>query len=96
MPDIDDVKRGVIASKIAAHAADIVNNVPGARELDRKISVARKNLDWETQVSMSLDPEKVKKVHSKYTTKGRACSMCGKYCAMELMEKYLGITASKC
>jgi phosphomethylpyrimidine synthase len=96
LPDIDDVKRGVIASRIAAHAADIVNNIPGARERDKKMSIARKNLDWNTQVSLSLDPERVQNVHAKYKTSGRACSMCGEYCAMELMEKYLGITITKC
>ena len=96
LPDVDDVKRGVIASRIAAHAADIVNNIPGARELDRKMSVARKNLDWKTQVALSLDPEKVKSVHTKYTTRGRACSMCGDFCAMELVEKYLGVPTAKC
>jgi phosphomethylpyrimidine synthase len=96
LPDVDDVKRGVIASRIAAHAADIVNNTPGARELDHKMSIARKNLDWNTQVALSLDPEKVQNVHTKYATRGRACSMCGDFCAMELVEKYLGITATKC
>ena len=96
LPDVDDVKRGVIASRIAAHAADIVNNIPGARALDRKMSIARKNLDWNTQVALSLDPEKVQNVHAKYATRGRACSMCGDFCAMELVEKYLGITAAKC
>jgi phosphomethylpyrimidine synthase len=96
LPDVDDVKRGVIASRIAAHAADIVNNTPGARALDHKMSIARKNLDWNTQVALSLDPEKVQNVHKKYTTRGRACSMCGDFCAMELVEKYLGITSAKC
>jgi phosphomethylpyrimidine synthase len=96
LPDADDVKKGVIASRIAAHAADIVNNTPGARELDRKMSIARKNLDWNTQIALSLDPEKVQNVHTKYATRGRACSMCGDFCAMELVEKYLGITATKC
>ena len=96
LPDVDDVKRGVIASRIAAHAADIVNDTPGARELDHKMSIARKNLDWNTQVALSLDPEKVQNVHTKYVTRGRACSMCGDFCAMELVEKYLGITATKC
>jgi phosphomethylpyrimidine synthase len=96
LPDVDDVKRGVIASRIAAHAADIVNDTPGARALDHKMSIARKNLDWNTQVALSLDPEKVQNVHKKYATRGRACSMCGDFCAMELVEKYLGITSAKC
>ncbi len=96
LPDTDDVKVGVIASRIAAHAADIARNVKLSGEWDRKMSIARKNLDWETQTELSLDPEKVRKVHGKYTTRGPACSMCGDYCAMALVEKYLGISATRC
>jgi phosphomethylpyrimidine synthase len=58
--------------------------------------MARKNLDWELQAELSLDPEKVRLVHNKYTTTGPTCSMCGKYCAMALVEKYLGISTIKC
>jgi phosphomethylpyrimidine synthase len=96
LPDTEDVKIGVIASRIAAHAADIVRNTKRASEWDRKMSTARKNLDWELQAELSLDPEKAKAVHSKYSSGGPACSMCGKYCAMELVQKYLGISAIKC
>jgi phosphomethylpyrimidine synthase len=96
LPDATDVKNGVIASRIAAHAADIIRSQGKAAAWDRKMSVARKNLDWETQASLSLDPEKVRGVHSKYAVKGPACSMCGDYCAMDLVKKYLGITATKC
>jgi phosphomethylpyrimidine synthase len=96
LPDVEDVKIGVIASRIAAHAADIVRGTKRASEWDRKMSMARKNLDWELQAELSLDPEKVKSVHSKYGRGGPACSMCGKYCAMALVEKYLGISTIKC
>ena len=96
LPDIEDVKIGVIASRIAAHAADIVRGKKRANEWDRKMSMARKNLDWESQAELSLDPERVRLVHNKYTTTGPTCSMCGKYCAMALVEKYLGISAIKC
>jgi phosphomethylpyrimidine synthase len=96
LPDVEDVKIGVIASRIAAHAADIVRGTKRASEWDRKMSIARKNLDWESQAELSLDPEKVRLVHNKYTTTGQTCSMCGKYCAMALVEKYLGISAIKC
>jgi phosphomethylpyrimidine synthase len=96
LPDTEDVKIGVITSRIAAHAADIVRNTKRACEWDRKMSTARKNLDWELQAELSLDPEKVKAVHSKYSSGGPACSMCGKYCAMELVQKYLGISAIRC
>jgi len=96
LPDVEDVKIGVIASRIAAHAADIVKGTKRASEWDRKMSIARKNLDWELQAELSLDPEKVKSVHSKYSAGGPTCSMCGKYCAMALVEKYLGISTIRC
>ena len=96
LPDIEDVKAGVIAARIAAHAADISKGLKGACEWDRKMSVARKNLDWESQVKLALDPQLAQEVHSKYATAGKACSMCGDYCAMELVEKYLGVSATRC
>ena len=96
LPDAEDVKLGVIASCIAAHAADIAKGVKGAAEWDKKMSLARKGLDWESQARLSTDPERVRRVHSKYATIGPACSMCGEYCAMALVEEYLGTPATKC
>jgi phosphomethylpyrimidine synthase len=96
LPDSADVRNGVIASRIAAHAADIVRSGGKASERDRQMSVARKNLDWESQATLSLDPEKVREVHSRYAAQGPACSMCGDYCAMDLVKKYLGISVTKC
>jgi phosphomethylpyrimidine synthase len=96
LPDIEDVKIGVIASRIAAHAADIARGKKQASEWDRKMSMARRKLDWESQAELSLDPEKVKSVHNKYSSGGPACSMCGKYCAMALVEQYLGISTIRC
>lgn len=96
LPNADDVKEGVIASRIAAHAADIVKGVQGAREWDEQMARARKALDWKTQAKLSLDPELSHRVHSKIPVDGATCSMCGKYCAMAIVEKYLGISASKC
>jgi len=96
LPDPEDVKQGVIASRIAAHAADIVKGVKGAQEWDRRMSVARKRLDWEEQARLSFDPERSRQVHSKYASTGATCSMCGEFCAMALVEKYLGISAIKC
>jgi len=95
LPEPEDVRQGIIASRIAAHAGDIVKGVKDAQEWDRKMSVARKKLDWEEQVRLSLDPELSRQVHSKHSSAGKACSMCGGYCAMELMEEYLGISAPK-
>jgi phosphomethylpyrimidine synthase len=96
LPSIEDVKEGVIASRIAAHAADIVKGVKGAKEWDEQMSRARKALDWKTQAELSLDPELSRQVHSKIPANGVTCSMCGKYCAMAIVEKYLGISAPKC
>jgi len=96
LPDPEDVRQGVIASLIAAHAGDIVKGVKGAEQWDRKMSVARKKLDWKEQTRLSLDPERSRQVHSKHASAGAACSMCGEFCAMELMEKYLGISATRC
>jgi len=89
LPGVEDVKEGVIASRIAAHAGDIVKGVKGAKELDDQMSQARKNFDWETQIKLSLDPEHSKQIHERFATSGRTCSMCGKYCAIALIEKYL-------
>jgi phosphomethylpyrimidine synthase len=96
IPDIDDVREGVIASRIAAHAADIVKGVKGAAERDRQMSLARKKLDWEEQARLALDPERARRVHRERATSGSACSMCGGYCAMDLVAKYLGVKAVKC
>ncbi len=95
LPDPEDVRQGVIASRIAAHAGDIVKGVNGAEDWDRRMSLARKKLDWKEQARLSLDPELSRQVHSKHASAGVACSMCGDFCAMELMEKYLGITSPK-
>ncbi len=96
IPDVDDVKEGVIASRIAAHAADIVKGVRGAGEKDRQMSLARKRLDWEEQARLALDPERSHRVHRERASTGSACSMCGQYCAMDLVAKYLGVKAEKC
>jgi phosphomethylpyrimidine synthase len=96
IPDIDDVREGVIVSRIAAHAADVARGIPSALERDRQMSLARRRLDWEEQAKLALDPEKFQRVHKQRATKGAACSMCGKYCAMELVGQYLGIKADKC
>jgi phosphomethylpyrimidine synthase len=96
IPDLRDVRDGVMASRIAAHAADIVKGVKGAAERDRQMSLARKRLDWAEQARLALDPEKVSSVHSGRATTGSACSMCGKYCAMDLVGQYLGVKVPRC
>jgi len=96
LPNVEDVKEGVIASRIAAHAADIVKGIKGAKEWNEQMSTARRALDWETQAKLSLDPELSQQIHSKIPAEGATCSMCGKYCAMAIIEKYLGISSTKC
>jgi phosphomethylpyrimidine synthase len=96
LPNVEDVKEGVIASRIAAHAGDIVKGVKGAKEWDEQMSKARKALDWENQANLSLDPELSRQIHGEIPASGATCSMCGKYCAMAIVERYLGISATKC
>ncbi len=96
LPAPEDVKQGIIASRIAAHAADIAKGVKGAIDWDRKMSLARKKLGWEEQAGLSLDPKRSRNVHSKHASSGAACSMCGDFCAMALVEKYLGVPAVRC
>jgi len=96
IPDVDDVREGVIASCIAAHAADIVKGVKGAEDKDRQMSLARKRLDWQERARLSLDPERFSRVHQQRATTGSACSMCGQYCAMDLVARYLGVNATRC
>jgi len=89
LPGVDDVKEGVIASRIAAHAGDVVKGIKGAKELDEQMSRARKSFDWETQIKLSLDPKRSQQIHERFSPHGKTCTMCGKYCAMALIEKYL-------
>ncbi|BCB96138.1 phosphomethylpyrimidine synthase [Dissulfurispira thermophila] len=90
LPNIEDVKEGVIASKIAAHAADIAKGIPDAIEKDRKMAQYRKNLDWEGQASLSFNPEKVKEWRSQIPpTLNEVCSMCGEFCAIKTVERAL-------
>ena len=96
IPDAGDVREGVMASRIAAHAADIVKGVGGAAERDRQMSLARKKLDWDEQARLALDPGRFEDVRHQRGTAGTACSMCGKYCAMDLVAQYLGVKAGKC
>ena len=89
LPSIDDVREGLIASKIAAHAADIVKGVRGALERDKNLSRARKRLDWDAQKKFVIDPHKFETVRKKRKTKSKACSMCGEFCAMRIVSEFL-------
>ena len=96
LPDPEDVRQGVMASRIAGHAADIVKGVKGAEQWDKDMSKARKSLNWDEQARLSLSPDVSRRVHSKHASEGEACSMCGDYCAMRLVEEYLNISATRC
>lgn len=83
LPDMDDVKEGVIASKIAAHIADIAKGYPGAIDKDIQMSIYRKNLDWEGMFSMAIDPIRAREKYQKNNDIG-SCTMCGKLCAVKI------------
>lgn len=92
LPNVEDVKQGIIASKIAAHAADIAKGIPGAREIDDKMANARRALDWEAQFACALDPETARAIRDSRKPEddhSDTCSMCGKFCAVRSMNKAL-------
>ncbi len=97
LPDIDQVREGVVAARIAAHAADLAKGHPNAAEWDLELSRARKKLDWQKQIELAIDPERagyMRKTRSDDTVAG--CAMCGKYCAMDVVSKYLGTSKVSC
>ena len=90
LPNLEDVKQGIMASKIAAHAADIAKGVRGAREIDDKMADARRVLDWEAQWECAMDPETAKAIRDDRKPEPEdTCSMCGKFCAVRSMNKAL-------
>ena len=92
LPNVEDTKQGIIASKIAAHAADIAKGIPGARDIDDKMADARRVLDWDAQFACALDPETAKAIRDDRLPEddhSEACSMCGKFCAVRSMNKAL-------
>lgn len=83
LPDLDDVKEGIVASKIAAHAADIAKGIPHARDLDDKMALARHKMDWDEMFRIAIDGEKAKRYFESTPPADRhTCSMCGKMCAV--------------
>jgi len=88
LPTIEDVREGVMASRIAAHAADIARGNPRAWEWDMKLSRARKSLDWESQYSLSIDPMKARKLREASLPRDKdVCTMCGEFCAIKKQQK---------
>ena len=83
LPDLDDVKEGIIASKIAAHAGDIAKGIPHARDIDNKMAEARQVVDWNEMFKYAIDPEKARNYFESTPPADRhTCSMCGKMCAV--------------
>lgn len=87
-PSLEDVREGVIASRIAAHAADIAKGIKGAIRQDKQISAARSRRDWKRQIRLSIDPDKANAYRrSSQPQVSDVCTMCGEYCSIKLMEK---------
>jgi len=90
LPDCEDVRQGVIATRIAGHAADIVKGIPNAIDWDIEMSKARKQLDWDTQISHAIDPEHARKLREMCKSNDDdICSMCGEYCAIKMVQETL-------
>ncbi|MBN1894717.1 phosphomethylpyrimidine synthase ThiC [bacterium] len=90
IPTPEDVREGVIAARIAAHAADLAKGVPGAWDWDRRISKARKDMDWDSQIRLAIDPERAQAYRDSVRVRqDHACSMCGDFCAIRIVEKAL-------
>ncbi len=86
LPEAEDVIDGVVASRIAAHAADIALGRPGAADWDLKMSQARRSLDWETQLKLSINPTKARRYRELSQAREDQCTMCGRFCAMKVFD----------
>ena len=92
LPEIEEVVEGTIAAKIAAHSADIARGLKNSIEWDYKMDIARTQRNWQEEKKLSIDPVKFDKIHKRYkSTEKDVCTMCGKYCAIKTVEKYLGV-----
>jgi phosphomethylpyrimidine synthase len=97
IPDVAQVREGVIAARIGAHAADLARGLPGASDWDLRLSRARKELDWDAQLSLALDPERARELRRERSGESSSgCAMCGKYCAMKVVSQYLGTAEGSC
>jgi phosphomethylpyrimidine synthase len=97
LPTVEDVHEGVIACRIAAHAGDIVKGVPGALEKDIAMAKCRKELDWEGQFAIAMDPEKARRIRAEsgVDEEHGACTMCGEFCAYKVMNERKGGVGSE-
>ena len=97
LPTPEDVREGVIAARIAGHAADVVKGVKGAIEWDTEMARARKARDWRRQMELSIDPARAREVRGKRSSADEeVCSMCSEFCAMRVVEESLGKTGRGC
>jgi len=87
LPTVEDVRTGVVVTRIAAHAADITKGIASAIEQDNRMARFRKDLDWEGQIATSIDPETARSLWESSTSRnGTTCTMCGEYCAIKLIQ----------
>jgi phosphomethylpyrimidine synthase len=86
LPEVEDVVEGVVASRIAAHAADIARGLPGAADWDLNMSRARRALDWQKQIQLSVNPQKARRYRELSQAKEDQCTMCGRFCAMKVFD----------
>ena len=90
LPNLEDMKEGIIAAKIAAHAGDIAKDIPGARQWDNRMSQARADLDWDTMFELAIDSEKARRYRAESTPEHQdSCTMCGKMCSMRTVKKII-------
>jgi phosphomethylpyrimidine synthase len=87
LPEVEDVVDGVVASRIAAHAADIARGLPGAADWDLAMSKARRSLDWQKQIELSVNPAKARHFRELSQAKDDQCTMCGRFCAMKVFDE---------
>ncbi|MGM9568400.1 MAG: phosphomethylpyrimidine synthase ThiC [Clostridia bacterium] len=92
LPNKEQVHEGVIAARIGAHSGDIAKGIPGAARWDLEMSLARKDLDWDKQMELAIDPPRAKEIRETRNPSGsKGCAMCGKYCAMKILSKFLSL-----
>ena len=90
LPDVDDVREGIVAVKIAAHAADLAKGIPAAADWDKKMATARRQMDWDAMFDCAIDREKAEEYFkSAPPSEEHTCTMCGKMCAVRNMNKIL-------
>jgi phosphomethylpyrimidine synthase len=89
LPELDDVREGVIAARIAAHAGDVAKGIPGARDWDDEMSRWRKKRNWSKQIELALDPERARDFHTTHISHIEdACTMCSEFCSIRLLDKH--------